>query len=126
MRERGGILADLPAQPARSGMLTAADLETYADAFRRTGFRGGLNWYRNDRVNWEWGEEARDARITCPALMVTAGRDPVLTPALSAGMERVIPQLQRGHIEACGHWTQQECPEELNRLLCDWLTELSA
>ena len=67
-------------------------------------------WYRNDRANWEWGEEARDARITCPALMVTAGRDPVLTPSLSAGMERVIPQLQRGRIEACGHWTQQECP----------------
>ena len=126
VRERGGLLAGLPARPARSRMLTAGDLQTYADAFRRTGFRGGLNWYRNDRANWEWGGEAREARITCPALMVTAGRDPVLTPALSDGMERVIPQLQRGHIEACGHWTPQERPAELNRILRDWLTELPA
>jgi soluble epoxide hydrolase/lipid-phosphate phosphatase len=124
VRERGGILAGLPEKPVRSVMLTAADLETYAAAFRRTGFRGGLNWYRNDRANWEWGEESKEARIRCPALMVTVGRDLVLKPSLSEGMERVIPQLQRGHIEECGHWTQQERPEELNRILGEWLAEL--
>ena len=118
------MLVGLPDDASRSIMLTAQDLAVFVDTFRRTGFRGGLNWYRNDRANWEWGGEAKDTRITCPALMVTAGRDPVLTPALSEGMEKIMPQLQRGHIEECGHWTQQERPEELNRILTDWLAGL--
>jgi soluble epoxide hydrolase/lipid-phosphate phosphatase len=124
VRERGGMLAGLPESPERSLMLSADDLEVLASAFRRTGFRGGLNWYRNDRANWEWGEETKDTRISCPALMVTAGKDPVLKPALSEGMETIMPQLQRGHIEECGHWTQQERPAELNRIVIDWLAGL--
>jgi soluble epoxide hydrolase/lipid-phosphate phosphatase len=124
VRARGGIFVGLPEKPLRSVMLTAEDLRVFTDAFRATGFRGGLNWYRNDRANWEWDEETKDVRIRCPALMVTAGKDPVLKPSLSEGMERIMPQLQRGHIEECGHWTQQERPEELNRILCDWLTGL--
>ena len=118
------MLVGLPERPPRSIMLGAEDLAVFVDAFRATGFRGPLNWYRNDRRNWEWGEESKAARIGCPALMVTAGKDPVLTPRLSEGMERVIPQLQRGHIEQCGHWTQQERPDELNRILLDWLAGL--
>jgi soluble epoxide hydrolase/lipid-phosphate phosphatase len=53
--------------------------------------------------------------------MVTAGKDPILTPDLAAGMERWIPQLSRGHIEQCAHWTQQEAPTALNAILVDWL-----
>ena len=124
VRERGGILVGLPERPVRSVMLSAEDLAVFVEAYRATGFRGPLNWYRNDRRNWEWGEESKGARIRCPALMVTAGKDPVLTPRLSEGMERVIPQLQRGHIKQCGHWTQQERPDELNRILLDWLAGL--
>jgi len=124
VRERRGLLVGLPSEPGRSVMLTVEDLAVFVDAFRRTGFRGGLNWYRNDRANWEWGETTKTVRIRCPALMVTAGRDPVLRPSLADEMEAVIPQLQRGRIEDCGHWTQQERPEELNRILRDWLRGL--
>lgn len=124
VRERGGILAGLPADAPRSVMLSAEDLAVFSEAFARSGFRGPLNWYRNDRANWEWGETTKTARIGCPALMVTAGKDAVLRPSLSEGMEQVIPQLQRGHIEECGHWTQQERPQELNAILVDWLRGL--
>ena len=62
--------------------------------------------------------------IDCPALMVTASKIPVLTPAMSEGMEQVIPNLQRAHIENCAHWTQQEHPDEVNRILIDWLATL--
>ncbi|MED6279600.1 Bifunctional epoxide hydrolase 2 [Characodon lateralis] len=58
-----------------------------------------------------------------PALMVTAGKDPVLLPALSHGMEDLIPNLSRGHIEACGHWTQMDKPAETNNILISWLNE---
>jgi len=55
---------------------------------------------------------------------VTAGKDSVLTPDMADGMERWVPNLTRAHIEQCGHWTQQEEPEQLNRILLDWLRSL--
>ena len=124
VRERGGVLAGYPADAPRSVMLTQEELDMFVDTFKRTGFRGGLNWYRNWRAAWEWGEETKGRTIDCPALMVTAGKDPVLTPALSEGMEALVPNLTRGHIEQCAHWTQQERPEELNLILVDWLRTL--
>ena len=107
VRARGGWLAGYPADAERSVMLSAEELDYFVQAFRRTGFRGGLNWYRNHE-----------------ALMVTAGKDPILTPDLAAGMERWIPRLSRGHIEQCAHWTQQEAPKALNPILVEWLRSL--
>lgn len=124
VRERGGVLAGYPPDAPRSVMLTQEELDVFVDAFTRTGFRGGLNWYRNSRATWEWGQQVKDRKIECPALMVTAENDPVLTPAMSQGMEAVIPNLTRGHIENCAHWTQQERPQELNTILLDWLATL--
>ena len=121
VRERGGVFAGYPADAPRSVMLSQEELDVFVEAFSRTGFRGGLNWYRNSQASWEWGEETKGRTIDCPALMVTAENDPVLTPAMAAGMESVVPNLTRGHIEHCAHWTQQERPEELNRILLDWL-----
>ena len=90
-RARGGILAGIPRDAARSVMLSADELNVFVQEFERTEFRGGLNWYRNGRSSWEWGEETKGQTIDCPALMVTAGKDPVLTPARSEGMESVAP-----------------------------------
>lgn len=59
-----------------------------------------------------------------PALMITTGKDLVLTPSLSAHMELFIPHLKRAHIENCAHWTQMEAPEQLNGILLQWLGEL--
>ncbi|PKU27706.1 bifunctional epoxide hydrolase 2 [Limosa lapponica baueri] len=62
--------------------------------------------------------------IMVPALMVTAGKDMVLHPKMSKGMEEWIPQLRREHLEECGHWTQMERPAALNRILVEWLEGL--
>ncbi|XP_029815480.1 bifunctional epoxide hydrolase 2-like, partial [Manacus vitellinus] len=64
------------------------------------------------------------SQIPLPALMVTAGKDPVLLPSLSKGMENWIPRLRREHLEECGHWTQMERPAEVNRILLEWLEGL--
>lgn len=124
VRARGGWLAGYPADAPRSVMLTAEELDYFVQTFRRTGFRGGLNWYRNQEVNWRWARTIADPKIEPPALMVTAGKDPILTPDLASHMEQWIPQLSRGHIEQSAHWTQQEAPEALNRILVDWLGSL--
>uniref|UniRef100_A0A8U7MNS1 AB hydrolase-1 domain-containing protein n=1 Tax=Corvus moneduloides TaxID=1196302 RepID=A0A8U7MNS1_CORMO len=83
----GGLLVGFPENPPGSRLLPPAELEYYSQQFRKSGFRGPLNWYRNMRANWSWALSARDRKIPIPALMVTAGKDPVLHPGLSKGME---------------------------------------
>ncbi|HZR79486.1 MAG TPA: alpha/beta hydrolase [Candidatus Binatia bacterium] len=102
-------------------LLDEDELAVYAAAFQRTGFTGGINWYRNMDRNWETTAHLADARIEVPSLMVTAEWDPVLRPEMAAAMEGVVPDLEIRLIERCGHWTQQEKPDELNRIMIDWL-----
>jgi pimeloyl-ACP methyl ester carboxylesterase len=102
-------------------MLTDTELDVYVSTFTRTGFTGGLNWYRNFDRNWELTPELEGATIGVPCLMVTAELDPVLSPALAQGMDTWIADLETHQIDGCGHWTQQERPAELNALVLDWL-----
>jgi pimeloyl-ACP methyl ester carboxylesterase len=120
----GGLLDRLPDAPP-GAFLGADDFEVFATAFAKTGFRGGLNWYRNFDLNWETTAYLDGAKIHQPALMITAELDPVLRPELAAGMQAWVPNL-RGTpmIKDCGHWTQQEKPDEVNRLLIDFLSDL--
>lgn len=124
VRERGGLLVGFPENPPASKILAGPELQYYIQRFEKSGFSGPLNWYRNMRPNWRWALSAKDRKITMPALMVTAGKDAVLHPSMSKGMEEWIPQLRREHIEECGHWTQMERPAVLNRILVEWLEGL--
>ena len=98
-----------------------AELEVFIATFEETGFTGGVNWYRNFDRNWETAPEIGAEKIEVPSLMVTAEWDPVLRPEMAAGMPSLVTDLETAMIEKCGHWTQQEKPEELNRILLDWL-----
>ncbi|XP_070786553.1 bifunctional epoxide hydrolase 2 [Enoplosus armatus] len=120
---RGGLFVGLPEQIPRSSMLTEADLQYYVSQYKEPGFRRQLNWYRNGEANWRWMCSRPAGKLLMPALMVTAGKDQVLLPAFSKGMEDLIPNLRRGHIEECGHWTQMERPAETNSILISWLKE---
>ena len=101
-------------------LLTPAELAVFVHAYRRTGFRGGLNWYRNLQRNWR-DMEAVTQVVNAPALMLTAELDAVLPPALAEGMERFAPDLETRLIAGSGHWTQQEKPQEVNAAIIDWL-----
>jgi pimeloyl-ACP methyl ester carboxylesterase len=120
----GGLLERLP--PGTHGdYLSAEDFEVFASTFERTGFRGGLNWYRNFDRNWELTAYLHAAKVTHPALMITAELDAVLRPEMAEGMETWVPYLRRTHlVEDCGHWTQQEKPDEVNRVLIEFLADL--
>ncbi|XP_028255549.1 bifunctional epoxide hydrolase 2 [Parambassis ranga] len=120
---RGGLLVGLPDQIPRSSMLSEADLQYYVSQYKDRGFRRPLNWYRNGDANWKWMCSRPRAKLLMPALMVTTGKDPVLLAVFSKGMEELIPNLSRGHIEDCGHWTQMEKPAETNVILIRWLKE---
>ncbi|HKA29702.1 MAG TPA: alpha/beta hydrolase [Candidatus Binatia bacterium] len=107
--------------PLGEPLLGDADLQVYVDAFTRTGFTGGLNWYRNLDRNWEETPELAGARITVPSLMVIAEWDAAIPPELAEPMKGLVDDLEVVTIPRCGHWTQQERPDELNHILVDWL-----
>ena len=102
-------------------LLSEADLSVYVDAFTSTGFTGGLNWYRNLDRNWATTPHLTGARITAPALMVTAEWDVLLPPAAADRMRPLVPDLETVMIPRCGHWTPQERPAELAALVVGWL-----
>jgi epoxide hydrolase A/B len=122
----GGILDRLPDGPP-GAFLSPADFEVFVRAFERSGFTGGLNWYRNFDRNWELTAYLSGARVQPPALMITAELDPVLRPAMAEGMSAWVSNLRDTVlIKDCGHWTQQEKPAEVNRALVEFLRAAAA
>ncbi len=103
-----------------AALLSPQDLQAYIDAFTRTGFRGGINWYRNFSRNWQLSEHF-EQKINVPCLMVCAENDAVLPPSMAEGMPKYIADLETHIIADCGHWTQAEKPDELNQIMKDWL-----
>jgi len=126
----GNLLSNTVDPPQLPAWLSDADLDYYTQEFARTGFRGGLNWYRNLRRNWELGGPWRGQPIRQPALFIAGSKDGVLSfPAAQAQIDaypKTLPGLRGSHIlEGAGHWVQQEQPAEVNRLLIDFLKSLS-
>jgi pimeloyl-ACP methyl ester carboxylesterase len=111
--------------------LSEADLDYYTGEFARTGFRGGLNWYRNLRRNRELCAPWRGQPVDVPSLFIAGSRDGVLRfPAVQAQFDafpKNLPGLRGKHIiEGAGHWIQQERPGTVSRLLVDFLKGLAA
>jgi len=112
-------LAELPSRGA--ALLDPAELDVYARAFEKSGFRGGVSWYRNFDRNWERHPAIGTEKIDLPTLMVTAEWDMALRPEMAADMPTRCNDLETKMIRECGHWTQQERPDELNAIMIDWL-----
>jgi pimeloyl-ACP methyl ester carboxylesterase len=118
-----GVPAPLPA------WLSEADIDFYAGEFSRSGFRGPLNYYRNVDRNWEQMAAFAGVPVTVPALYVAGDRDMVVsfpgTDQLLANFKQFVPAL-RGikMLAGCGHWTQQERPDEVNAAIVDFVRGL--
>lgn len=101
-------------------LLNPEEMKFFVDTFTRTGFTGGINWYRNFTRNWEIMGPV-EYKVKTPSLMIMAEDDIVLSPAMADNMELFVPDLEKVLIKRCGHWTQQEHPEETNTAMIDWL-----
>ncbi len=107
--------------------LTPQDLAIFTQAFERTGFRGGLNWYRNADRTWELTSFLRGAKLRQPALFIAGEHDTLMTLNRSAidTLEDVMPKLRKKVVlPGAGHWIQQERPTEVNGLLLEFLAGL--
>jgi pimeloyl-ACP methyl ester carboxylesterase len=127
--EGGGLLDAFPEPESLPSWLSEADLDVYVAAFTRTGFTGGLNWYRTVDLSWELMAPWQGALVTPPALFIAGNRDPVIHfPGMDQMLQNLrafVPQLTQSIIlPTCGHWTQQERPEEVNATLLEFLGSL--
>lgn len=126
----GGDLLDIyPDTGALPDWLTEDDIAVYAREFGRTGFTGGLNWYRNLTANWELTAPLAKAPIPVPALYLAGADDFViraLDPAhLEAELRRWVPYLSDLILlPGCGHWVQQERPTAVTEALAAFCRSL--
>jgi pimeloyl-ACP methyl ester carboxylesterase len=122
------VAPEMPAHAA--AWLTDEELALYAGEFRRTGFQGGLQWYRCGTSPEHVG-----------ALLPLAGRSievpsMFIAGAADWGIYQKPGDFERMQSQACtdlhgchlvagaGHWVQQEQPEAVNRLLVDFLRKI--
>jgi pimeloyl-ACP methyl ester carboxylesterase len=126
---KAGLLAPLPNPSTPPTWLTEADLDVYTDAFTKSGFRGGLNFYRNLDRNWELMAAFNGLQVEIPALYMVGSRDVGLSiPGMRQiidDMPTLVPRLRESIVVPdCGHWIQQERPEAVNAALLDFLKSL--
>lgn len=106
--------------------LSETDLAHFVEAYTTSGFRGGLNWYRNIDRNWELTAPWQDAQINQPSLFIAGANDAVITGLIGAKrvneLDKVLPNLkQKLIVDGAGHWIQQERPDEVNAALIGFL-----
>lgn len=117
-----GLLSRTPEPAVLPDWLTAEDIATYVREYAERGFSGGLNWYRNLDRNWELTGAWNGAPITPPAMFMAGDADPVVRgvpfDALTATLRRSVLDLRGAtQLPGCGHWTQQERPDEVNKAM---------
>jgi pimeloyl-ACP methyl ester carboxylesterase len=126
---QAGFLAKMIDPPCLPSWISEGDVDVYVGQFSRSGYRGGLNWYRNISRNRELLAAFDGLKINVPALYIAGDRDVVLAfPGMDkviAGLSETVPLLQRTVLlPGCGHWTQQERSEEVNSAIIGFLKSI--
>lgn len=107
-------------QSSGQPLLSDEELDYFVSAYERSGFSGPINWYRNWTDNWKKLEGFDDV-IDIPTLFIGARDDVVISLDHIENMKPLVPNLELHMLDNCGHWSQQEHPEAVNRLMIDWL-----
>ena len=108
-------VAHAPEMPGES-LLSDSELAVFVENFEHSGFTGGINWYRNFDRNWQLLADVEQI-VRAPALMLYGDHD---TVPKSGKLEQFVPNVEIQNLD-CGHWIQQERPEQVNSAMLDWL-----
>jgi epoxide hydrolase A/B len=104
-------------KPRVPSFMTEQDVEVYVREYSRTGFRGGLNWYRNIDRNWELTREYDNHKLEMPALFMAGTRDSTMKWMTPDALKDRVTDLRVVMVDGAGHWLQQERPDDVNRAL---------
>ncbi|QJR20710.1 Pimeloyl-ACP methyl ester carboxylesterase [Pelagibacterium halotolerans] len=103
-------------EPLGEPVMSDGELAVFVASFETSGFTASINWYRNLDRNWHLLADVNPV-IAHPALMIYGERDGI---AKSESLAAFVPNVEVVTLD-CGHWIQQEKPEETNRAILDWL-----
>jgi len=125
----GGFLQGPGAPRTLPSWISESDIDFYGEEFKRSGFRGALNYYRNIDRNWEITGATAGLQVSVPALYIAGDRDFMVsfpgTDQLLASMKTFVPGLRKIQmLPGCGHWTQQERPNEVSAALVEFMRAL--
>ncbi|KAL3697298.1 hypothetical protein R1sor_011374 [Riccia sorocarpa] len=128
--EGKSMLESIPDHDKPPKWITHEELQVYVDTFKRTGFTGGLNWYRNLESSWELMAPWTNVGTPVPALTIVGDHDrtfgmakkyhesPLFMTHVPNGEFKIVPE--------CGHFISEEAPEVVNSLILDYLKALEA
>jgi len=124
---RGARMSDRFPRGPLPGWLTEPDLDVHVRFLRRNGATGALNHYRS--MDRDWSDQAGldGALVPQPALFIGGAEDATTAWMAEpiAALPRTVPDLRTCELlPGCGHWVQQERPDEVNALLVEWLRGL--
>ncbi|KDO29500.1 hypothetical protein SPRG_06040 [Saprolegnia parasitica CBS 223.65] len=105
--------------------LSDQDLAFIVAEYQRQGFQTGLNWYKTVEMDYD-DKVGLDLTLQHDALFIAATHDIALPPAMSVGMEKLLPNLTRGLVDEGGHWVLWETPDQVNAIMDDWLAKVVA
>ena len=125
----GGFLDMCPEPAGLPSWLTEADLDVFVAEYANSGFTGPLNWYRAMDLSWELMAAWRHATISTPAIYLAGEQDSVVSftggEAMVASMRDVVPGLRKARLlPGCGHWTQQERPDEVSQAMIEFIASV--
>ncbi len=103
-------------RPLGEPIMSESELAVFVSAFETSGFTGSINWYRNLDRNWQLLADV-DPVITKPALMIYGEQD--MIPKFER-LSDFVPNVSEISLD-CGHWIQQELPDETTRTILNWL-----
>lgn len=124
------LLDGLPDPDPFPAWLSDDDLDYYVEEFTRGGFFGPLSRYRNHTADWRFLQPYKGRKVEQPAFFIAGDRDGAFTAFGMAAdplatLRENVPNLEAAHVlPGCGHWTQQERPDEVNSRLIPWLASL--
>ncbi|KAF7811319.1 Epoxide hydrolase [Senna tora] len=110
--------------------LSEKDVDYYVSKFEKTGFSGGLNYYRNLNLNWELTAPWSGIRVKVAVMFITGELDSVYTSLgmkdyiHGGGFKEDVPNLEQVVVqEGVGHFNNQETPEQISTYIYDFITK---
>ena len=102
--------------PLGEPVMSDEDLAVFVSAFEASGFTVSINWYRNMDRNWHRLADVAPV-VQQPALMIYGAQDSI---PRSENLAEFVPNVDVISLD-CGHWIQQEMPEQTTAAMLSWL-----